>query len=89
MRFDRADSRERSPRAKMMIEAEPDSHDWQGAREDKTLYDLLCIKEYSLSTAIAATASRFGSEVPALTRILISHSHIRGWAGEYPSMQLA
>ncbi len=34
-------------------------------------------EQYILSTAIAATASRYGGELPGLFRILISHHHMR------------
>ncbi len=38
--------------------------------------------EYTLSTSIACTASRYGSELPGLCRLLISHGHIRQWTKE-------
>uniref|UniRef100_A0A6U2E2N2 PDZ domain-containing protein n=3 Tax=Hemiselmis andersenii TaxID=464988 RepID=A0A6U2E2N2_HEMAN len=55
---------------------------WQGQREDRTLYDLLVAKEYTLASAVAGTASRFGAELPALIRLMILHGHVRTWAIE-------
>lgn len=124
-----------------------DNHDWQGSRQDRVLYDLLTVKEYTLATSVASvrpynisssnisssnissstpqpslrpecfgtdlcalpaaaaltrtlalalasfvfaqTASRFGSEVPALARMLISHGHMREWCEELLDKEMA
>mmetsp|Transcript_7440 Transcript_7440/g.18578 ORF Transcript_7440/g.18578 Transcript_7440/m.18578 type:complete len:810 (-) Transcript_7440:35-2464(-) len=55
---------------------------WQGMRDDKPLYDIMISNKYALPTAIAATASRYGSELPGLARVLMSHGHIKGWTEE-------
>jgi hypothetical protein len=41
---------------------------WLGAEEDKGLFGLLSWEAYVLSTAVCATASRYGGELPCLVR---------------------
>ena len=48
-----------------------------GAEVDKGVYNLLTTEEYALASAITATASRYGGELPALARIMIVHNHLR------------
>mmetsp|Transcript_87697 Transcript_87697/g.128279 ORF Transcript_87697/g.128279 Transcript_87697/m.128279 type:complete len:870 (+) Transcript_87697:45-2654(+) len=62
--------------------------DWMGDREDKGLYQLLPWSGYILSTAITATASRYGGELPGLVRVLVSHNHIRSWTEELTSREM-
>jgi hypothetical protein len=51
---------------------------WQGAAEAAPLFKVLVDFNYRLPTAIAAVAPRFGTELPALTRMLIEHRQLPG-----------
>jgi hypothetical protein len=62
---------------------------WMGDYADKDLYQLLPYNNYMLSTAIAATASRYGGELPALIRIMIVHNHIRPWMEELTAREMS
>jgi hypothetical protein len=84
---DREDTRtaDVDPRAKQFSKP----RGWMGDPADKELYGLLAAHSYILSTAIAATASRYGGELPGLVRVLVSHNHIREWTQELTSREIS
>jgi len=59
-----------------------------GKADDKDLYDLLLWNEHALAMAVAAIASRYGAEQPAMLRLFILHGQTRAWASRLTAREM-